>query len=89
MWLYAWTTHLYLAHNPTCCLMLQRDMSLWSIKQQVGLWASPWHKALLASGAAARGELEELQWMIRQGYDFMIRAAGLQTFMVQQQRVGS
>ena len=41
---------------------------LWRIKQQVGLWAAPKNKGLLASGAAARGELEDLQWMISQGY---------------------
>ena len=42
---------------------------LWSIKQQGGLWASPWDKASLPSGTAARGELEDLEWMISQGYD--------------------
>ena len=41
---------------------------LWSIKQQTGLWAALCHKGLLASGAASRGELEALQWMISQGY---------------------
>ena len=41
---------------------------LWSIRQQVGLWTNIENKALLASGAAARGELEDLQWMISQGY---------------------
>ena len=41
---------------------------LWSIKQRGGLSTTRDHKALLAFGAAARGELEDLQWMISQGY---------------------
>ena len=56
-------------HVVVCREDLQSSfVPLWSIKQQVGLWINPLHKAWLALGAAIRGELEDLQWMISQGY---------------------